>query len=196
MSDNRIRELIRNEVRNAVANQVKREMTPDFIEIMCRQFIFQSQLNNAVKSQLPNILEQNNGIISQFVQIHLPSVLCQQHYFQESINQQKELFNNANIKQVTAYQQQQQALIPKLRQETDRLIAESVRNVADSSFMISKLHKTISSDVNSHLQQEINKIQNDINKTKKDVKNGMVLSGMIGAGVACSVIGLIRYFEI
>jgi hypothetical protein len=186
--------MIRNEVKRVVADEVKREMTPNFVEMMCRQFIFQSQLNNAVQSQLPNALQQNSGIVSHFIQVHMPSVLCQQHYFQAGINQQKALFDDAIMKQATAYQQQQQNLISRLSQETDTLIAKTVHDVADSSFMMSKLRDTISADVTYKLDQETQQMQKDIDEIRKKVSNGILWSGIIGAGVACGAMSFLSYF--
>jgi len=196
LNESAIRRLIQDEVRYAVASEVKNKMTPNFIEVMCRQLIFQSQLNSAIQSQLPNALQQNSSIISQFVQTHLPSVLCQQHYFQSGINQQKALFDDAIAKQATAYQQQQQLLISRLSQETDTLISKTIGDIANSQFMMSKLKDSISADVNDRFNTETQKMHSEIKEIKNNVVNGYVYSGIFGAGIACSVMGLTKYFGI
>jgi hypothetical protein len=180
-----INEIVRDEVSRQVPLAVRHELTPSFLESFYTQMIFETKLNKAVKDLMPGILQQNNSIVSQFVQLHMVSILNQQHYFQSGIIKQSEQFNNALKKQSERYQTAENRLVPKLEDVTHKLIKESIKNVSTQNFIVNQLKVVITEDVKLHLADEVKVLNTKVDELNNNVKWGYTLSGAIGAGVGC-----------
>lgn len=77
---------------------------PTFLESLGREYMLDNKINNAIDRSLPSALQKSAGKISEFVKLHLPGILNQQHYFQEAIQEQAKNFKETIQEQAKNYE--------------------------------------------------------------------------------------------
>lgn len=170
-------------IRDIVKEEIQKHIkTPTFLETIGQQLIMQSHITNAVRSQLPNALLQNSGLVSQFVQIHMPSVLNQQHYFLAAIQQQKDDLKKMSDKQLETYNKTESDMLNRLNNKVDVLVHRSIKDVSNKNYVVTEMKKNIRQDI-------IQDINHDINNR---IISSCAVTGVLSAGAGCLLSYLCR----
>lgn len=168
-------------VREIVQDELNKQK-PTFIESLGQQLIIQSHINNAVHLQLPGALQQNGGIISQHVQMHMPSVLNQQHYFLSGIAEQKKNFEEFSRKQMQEYKNAEKNMKTNLQSRANSIAQQTINNISNQNNVIQQMRENIKNDVIAEVNQDVN---SRINTT-------CTVTGIVSAGVGCLASYLIQ----
>lgn len=181
-----VKDEVARQVPSVVKNEVKKEMTPTFFESFFKQVMFDSQLNAAVRNQMPDILNRNKGIVEMFVKSELPTALNSHHLVNQAMIQQNADFQNSLAAQQKVYQDAESKLVPRLKSSTDNLIQRAVTNVANQQYVMQQMEKNVQQNLTSQLNSDVAQMEQRIKDMERSQTWGYVISGGIGAIVACT----------
>ena len=156
-------------LQSVVAREVSKQLQPSLFGVLFQELRFKNAIDSAVQGYMPtaidNALNNNSGLVANQVRAQLPSILNQQHYYLDGLNQQKALFTQKLNESHTLFQQTLNQHMVDLRNQSNKLIQDTVANVANDQYMVQQMKAQIEKKLNDDLDAKFKKHEVNANKT-------------------------------
>lgn len=169
-----------------VSDEVKRQLRPNFFELFFQEIRFQNAVDEAVQKRVPvalnYALSSNSGIVANFVQQQLPSVLSQQQYFLDGLKTQQKQFEETIRKNQQIYTDKQSQHMKELQQKSDELIRNKIADVASNQYVLKQMEQQLERRMQTQLQSFAEKANRS---AKQDVFTTGLLGACAGSAITC-----------
>lgn len=169
-------------LRDFIRDEIKKQMTPTFLESLGQQLIIKTYIDSSVSQQLQSALQDNSGILSQFVQLHLPTALNKQRYFLDAINKQNKTFEKSLKQQEHSYRTAESKMMETLNDKAQLTALQTIQNLSNQNYVIQNMRHAITNDIK-------NEVNNDISNR---IFRAYAISSIIGAGAGCALTFIIK----
>ena len=183
-----------------VQQEVNKQLQPNFLEILLKHHHFLYELDRAVESKLPKVvqktLSRNTDLVSTQVQLQLPNILSNQHYYLNALNQQNEHFKQLINEQQNEYISIHKEHLVNLYDASRELISNSISKVTNQDHMLQQINKNIEvkskKNIDKQYQSFESKLEQEksylIQKIQWYVAGAVVLGSLFGSVISIATI--------